>query len=353
VDDDSKVVMPWKQWSVSSLGIDTARDEPAIAVVFSSIEEPKGITKSLFLESYKKEAAPSQAERKEHLSPFVEQLKLHCSADATVHEGPVTDPYGQKLLAAFELYDDDGSGTLSADELLQILMRGDSSITAEDAQEIVEDFDRNGDGVLQLSEFIETITALVPGGLPDQVLEKKPFVGPGGLEPNDVFHSLPEALRTALASQDAAAYLNALGSLPEAEGRKHHERAIGAGLWNTPPPGPGGGDQHETLAFLVPAEVRTALLAGNNSGYIEQLAALPREQAASLHKLCCDAGCWHGQPAGPGGLDPTEVLYSLPAALRAALLAGDAAGYKAALAALPDEEAKGHLQRCIDAGLWK
>ncbi|KJE95427.1 hsp90-like protein [Capsaspora owczarzaki ATCC 30864] len=55
---------------------------------------------------------------------------------------------------------------------------------------------------------------------------------------------------------------------------------------------------------------------------------------------------------GPGGLDPFEVLETLPAPLREAFESRDMAKLHAALAAMPLEEAKYHVKRCEDSGLW-
>mmetsp|Transcript_42148 Transcript_42148/g.106073 ORF Transcript_42148/g.106073 Transcript_42148/m.106073 type:complete len:350 (+) Transcript_42148:90-1139(+) len=57
-------------------------------------------------------------------------------------------------------------------------------------------------------------------------------------------------------------------------------------------------------------------------------------------------------PAGPGGLDPMEVFRSLPGEMQAAFQAKDIQRLNAAVEALPPEEAKYHLKRCEDSGLW-
>jgi len=56
---------------------------------------------------------------------------------------------------------------------------------------------------------------------------------------------------------------------------------------------------------------------------------------------------------GPGGLDPNEVLPTLPEAMQNAFIEQDTDALRAALAALPEEEAHYHMQRCIDSGLWR
>lgn len=60
------------------------------------------------------------------------------------------------------------------------------------------------------------------------------------------------------------------------------------------------------------------------------------------------------EPAGlgPGGLDPNEVLPTLPEAMQEAFVSQDIEALKKCLLSLTDEEANYHMQRCIDSGLW-
>lgn len=55
---------------------------------------------------------------------------------------------------------------------------------------------------------------------------------------------------------------------------------------------------------------------------------------------------------GPGGLDPLEVLETLPAAIREAFENKDTPKLQAAFAALSPEDASYHFKRVIDSGLW-
>uniref|UniRef100_A0A182N5Z2 Hsp90 co-chaperone Cdc37 n=1 Tax=Anopheles dirus TaxID=7168 RepID=A0A182N5Z2_9DIPT len=55
---------------------------------------------------------------------------------------------------------------------------------------------------------------------------------------------------------------------------------------------------------------------------------------------------------GPGGLDPVEVFESLPEELQKCFETRDIGMLQEAMAKLPPEEARRHLQRCIDSGLW-
>jgi len=55
---------------------------------------------------------------------------------------------------------------------------------------------------------------------------------------------------------------------------------------------------------------------------------------------------------GPGGLDPVEVFESLPEALQKCFETKDIALLQQTIAQLPEEEARHHLKRCVDSGLW-
>jgi len=56
--------------------------------------------------------------------------------------------------------------------------------------------------------------------------------------------------------------------------------------------------------------------------------------------------------ASPGGLDPLEVLESLPEELRKCFDAQDIPLLQEAIAKMPEDQAKYHMKRCIDSGLW-
>lgn len=57
--------------------------------------------------------------------------------------------------AAFQVFDGDGSGSLDIDEVRQILQRpgGGQPLSDEEVADIIADFDKNGDGLLQYDEF--------------------------------------------------------------------------------------------------------------------------------------------------------------------------------------------------------
>lgn len=55
---------------------------------------------------------------------------------------------------------------------------------------------------------------------------------------------------------------------------------------------------------------------------------------------------------GPGGLDPLEVLESLPPDLKECFETQDIKKLQEVLSAMDENNAKYHLKRCIDSGLW-
>lgn len=55
---------------------------------------------------------------------------------------------------------------------------------------------------------------------------------------------------------------------------------------------------------------------------------------------------------GPGGLDPVEVFESLPECLQKCFESKDIALLQKTITELPEEEARYHIKRCVDSGLW-
>ncbi|XP_065061951.1 hsp90 co-chaperone Cdc37-like [Rhopilema esculentum] len=55
---------------------------------------------------------------------------------------------------------------------------------------------------------------------------------------------------------------------------------------------------------------------------------------------------------GPGGLDPVEVFETLPKKLQDCFESKNVQMLQDVLTSMPEDEAKYHLKRCIDSGLW-
>ena len=67
-------------------------------------------------------------------------------------------------------------------------------------------------------------------------------VGPGGLDPAEVFPTLPQVLQDAFGERDIEALKNALQSLSAEDAQYHMKRCIDSGLWDPSGGGGGGGD---------------------------------------------------------------------------------------------------------------
>merc|ERR1719361_2670270 len=55
---------------------------------------------------------------------------------------------------------------------------------------------------------------------------------------------------------------------------------------------------------------------------------------------------------GPGGLAPADVFESLPEAMKKCFESQDIAMLQEVVKQLPEEEARYHMKRCVDSGLW-
>ncbi|XP_023212656.1 hsp90 co-chaperone Cdc37-like [Centruroides sculpturatus] len=55
---------------------------------------------------------------------------------------------------------------------------------------------------------------------------------------------------------------------------------------------------------------------------------------------------------GPGGLDPVEVFESLPEKMKECFEKRDIGMLQEVIAQMPEEEARYHMKRCVDSGLW-
>eukprot|EP01022_Parablepharisma_sp_SALTPOND_P021128 TRINITY_DN405_c0_g1_i1.p1 TRINITY_DN405_c0_g1~~TRINITY_DN405_c0_g1_i1.p1 ORF type:complete len:381 (-),score=53.11 TRINITY_DN405_c0_g1_i1:1145-2287(-) len=70
----------------------------------------------------------------------------------------------ERLVAAFNMFDRDGSGAISADEVKEVLGVG-ANIPDEHWKEVIREVDQNGDGEVSLEEFITMMhKLLVPQG---------------------------------------------------------------------------------------------------------------------------------------------------------------------------------------------
>ena len=71
-----------------------------------------------------------------------------------------------------------------------------------------------------------------------------------------------------------------------------------------------------------------------------------KEAGTDLHEVPLE------QRLGPGGLDPLEVIETLPEALVAAFESRDVEQLKQAIMEMDPADAEYHMKRCVDSGLW-
>jgi cell division cycle protein 37 len=63
-------------------------------------------------------------------------------------------------------------------------------------------------------------------------LPKEERLGPGGLDPVEVFETLPETMQKAFEGRDTEMLKQALMELTEEEATVHMDRCVKSGLWN-------------------------------------------------------------------------------------------------------------------------
>mmetsp|Transcript_14165 Transcript_14165/g.23568 ORF Transcript_14165/g.23568 Transcript_14165/m.23568 type:complete len:469 (+) Transcript_14165:66-1472(+) len=83
---------------------------------------------------------------------------------------------------------------------------------------------------------------------------------------------------------------------------------------------------------------------------VEKRREMDKERALAARQEAIDKG--EAVQLGPGGLDPIEVLESLPEALRDAFESQDLEQLQNVLAHMKPKEAKDCMKRCVDSGLW-
>ncbi|EPB67222.1 Cdc37 Hsp90 binding domain protein, partial [Ancylostoma ceylanicum] len=139
--------------------------------------------------------------------------------------------------------------------------------------------------------------------------EKRIAAAPGGLDPQEVYESLPEEMRAAFDSQDVSKLQEVAMSMDREVFSYHFQRCIDSGLW-------------------VP---------NASSEEAEQ-----QEHGEEEKRIA----------AAPGGLDPQEVYESLPEEMRAAFDSQDVSKLQEVAMSMDREVFSYHFQRCIDSGLW-
>jgi len=84
----------------------------------------------------------------------------------------------------------------------------------------------------------------------------------------------------------------------------------------------------------------------------KQRLAEAEEEAKKLVDLSLEEAAEYNAPLGPGGLDPTKVMNSLPKDMQDAFLEKDKAKLTAAFSKLPERQARKYMDECVKSGLW-
>jgi len=97
--------------------------------------------------------------------------------------------------------------------------------------------------------------------------------------------------------------------------------------------------QHSELLSLIKKRTKERL-------------AEAEEEAKKPIELTPEEEIEYKAPPGPGGLDPTEVLNSLPKDMQTAFMEKDTEKLLAVLSKLPEDEARKYMDDCVKSGLW-
>ena len=90
---------------------------------------------------------------------------LQRSYDQTKKSDEITNEVAT-LKSAFAVFDTDKSGSLSTEELVAVFTRpgkGCAPMSQDEARKLIAKFDNNGDGVLQIEQFIKAFTLGIMG----------------------------------------------------------------------------------------------------------------------------------------------------------------------------------------------
>eukprot|EP00300_Choanocystis_sp_HF-7_P020719 c20660_g1_i3.p4 GENE.c20660_g1_i3~~c20660_g1_i3.p4 ORF type:complete len:103 (+),score=31.45 c20660_g1_i3:1398-1706(+) len=88
---------------------------------------------------------------------FEEFVTLMSSEFAEAQKG--RDP-NQELRAAFAVFDQNGDGKISVEELRSVLTKLGEALTDQEVEDMMREADVNGDGELDYGEFVDSLVGM-------------------------------------------------------------------------------------------------------------------------------------------------------------------------------------------------
>jgi calmodulin len=70
---------------------------------------------------------------------------------------PASD-FEHEMRMAFQVFDRDGNGTISSDELRLVMSQLGENLTDREIEEMVQEADKNGDGSIDYDEFVQLLS---------------------------------------------------------------------------------------------------------------------------------------------------------------------------------------------------
>ncbi|XP_052168208.1 calmodulin-like protein 30 [Oryza glaberrima] len=134
-------------------------DDDEMKKVFNKIagEHDRITRKDLkgLLEKFGKADAAAEARRMICVADFKKNGYMDFEEFMEVHKSGV--PLGD-MRRAFFVFDQDGDGRISAEEVMQVLHKLGDSCSLEDCREMVKKIDRNRDGFVDMDDFMAMMT---------------------------------------------------------------------------------------------------------------------------------------------------------------------------------------------------
>jgi calmodulin len=78
-----------------------------------------------------------------------------------------------EIQALFRVLDQDGNGTISADELTLVMTYDGEKITDKEVEELIKEADSDGDGEINLEEFVMMVQGRRRPSLPTRKTKKR------------------------------------------------------------------------------------------------------------------------------------------------------------------------------------